>query len=164
MNRNMADPETSSQRRAVSTSLIKNKYAETAGVEYVSLPGWTSRFPVIFTPYLEKLVENGANSILVWHELSMQFTSFIHLWASRCLTLLKTGYQLYKIQKIGFLNPVRLFQGLRVVLSFSQEPKFPASVLLGLSFGLSFWGGGEGLLGVRQGREVRILCRAKPLH
>lgn len=46
----------------------------------------------------------------------------------------------------------------------SQEPKFPASVLLGVSFGLAFWGGGEGLLGVRQGGEVNVVCRAKPLH
>lgn len=48
--------------------------------------------------------------------------------------------------------------------AFSQEPKFPASMLLGVSFGLALWGGGEGLLGVRQGREVGILRRAKSLH
>lgn len=47
---------------------------------------------------------------------------------------------------------------------FSQEPKFPASVLLGVSFGLAFRSGGEGLLGVRQGGEVAVLRRAKPLH
>ncbi len=46
----------------------------------------------------------------------------------------------------------------------SQEPKFPASVLLGVSFGLAFRGGGEGLLGVRQGGEVAVLRRAKPFH
>lgn len=49
-------------------------------------------------------------------------------------------------------------------MSFSQEPKFPASVLLGVSFGLAFRGGGEGLLGVRQRGEVAVLRRAKPLH
>lgn len=47
---------------------------------------------------------------------------------------------------------------------FLQEPKFPASVLLGVSFGLAFWGGCEGLLGVRQGGEVGVIRRAKPLH
>lgn len=47
---------------------------------------------------------------------------------------------------------------------FSQEPKFPASVLLGVSFGLAFWGGGEGLLGVRQLGEEAVLRRAQPLH
>lgn len=46
----------------------------------------------------------------------------------------------------------------------SQEPKFPASVFLGVSFGLAFRGGGEGLLGVRQRGEVGVLCGAKPLH
>lgn len=52
----------------------------------------------------------------------------------------------------------------RRVLCFSQEPKFPASVLLGVCFGLAFRGGGEGFLGVRQGGEVAVLRRAKPLH
>lgn len=47
---------------------------------------------------------------------------------------------------------------------FSKEPEFPASVLLGVSFGLAFWGGGEGLLGVRQGGEVAVLCGTEPLH
>lgn len=46
----------------------------------------------------------------------------------------------------------------------SQEPKFPASVFLGVSFGLAFWGGGEGLLRVRQGGKVGVLCWEKPLH
>lgn len=46
----------------------------------------------------------------------------------------------------------------------SQEPQFPASVLLGFSFGLAFWGGSEGLLGVRQLGEVNALRGAQPLH
>lgn len=37
-------------------------------------------------------------------------------------------------------------------------------MLLGVSFGLAFRGGGEGLLGVRQGGEMDVLRRAKPLH
>lgn len=37
-------------------------------------------------------------------------------------------------------------------------------MLLGLSFGLAFWGGGEGLLGVRQRGKVAVLCGAQPLH
>lgn len=47
---------------------------------------------------------------------------------------------------------------------FLQEPKFPASVLLGVSFGLAFRGGGEGLLGVRQRGEVAVRRREKPHH
>lgn len=46
----------------------------------------------------------------------------------------------------------------------SQEPKFPARMLLGVSFGLAFRGGGEGLLGVRQLGKVAVLCRAQSLH
>ena len=37
-------------------------------------------------------------------------------------------------------------------------------MLLGVSFGLAFWGGGEGLLGVRQRGKVAVLRWAKPLH
>lgn len=37
-------------------------------------------------------------------------------------------------------------------------------MLLGVSFGLAFWGGGEGLLGVRQGSEVDLIRGAEPFH
>lgn len=37
-------------------------------------------------------------------------------------------------------------------------------MFLGVSFGLAFRGGGEGLLGVRQRGKVAILSWAKPLH
>lgn len=43
---------------------------------------------------------------------------------------------------------------------FLQKPEFPARMLLGVPFGLAFWGGGEGLLWVRQRGEVTVLCRA----
>lgn len=49
-------------------------------------------------------------------------------------------------------------------MHFSQEPEFPACVLLGLGFGLALGGGGEGLLGVRQGGEEAVLRGAQPLH
>lgn len=46
----------------------------------------------------------------------------------------------------------------------SEEPEFPASVFFGVSFGLAFRGGREGLLGVRQGGEVGVVRGAKSLH
>ena len=46
----------------------------------------------------------------------------------------------------------------------SEEPEFPAPVLLGLGFGLALGGGGERLVAVRQGGEGRVVRGAQTLH
>lgn len=146
-----------------------------------------------FTPCLKEHVQNNSESVLVsltfWIFHGIHTCVPLHILSSLRGGSVSSGWALHYYWLLGLQKAKETWLGKKnkkqendepnfgdklaaLILCrrrgdnpvFSQKPKFPASVLLGVRFGLAFWGGGEGLLGIRQGSEVGVVRRAQPLH